>query len=637
MNGSPGISITRNGQPLIAQSFDSSNSIDSKPVLVNEMQLYGIEINSPEIEQEYGLWIGDLPASQVTSSDNQPSSTLATLFAGIEKAVWRDAFYFEGCRGQVKLIVRCRAMGAERWNERCTIKCIVTSGKLSEEKYRCMLDQLSGLAFGLVFDLVSKSQLSAGSRASVTRQSIRSSSTELRIIEAMWPFVSQCLSEILKAPETKLTRRRIITNCWGGERFDARSLATLAQSADTPLSSTTRVPFRASVQRVEESVDTYEHRVIVGFLNLLSNRLMDCIANLKRHIESLVADKPWRDIEIANGISLYRTEDLPRIEQLQLRLEKAGEILSQVKQVRRQTVLREVRPERWTSTSIVFKNVSSYRRIEDALLRYRRSSLVIVEDGTPEKVKATSRLYEQWCFLQIVAALRHLGLTCVKQSGVLHTVHKYRFTIDIDRGAQVTFLGQDGRSLVVRFEPWIMPISEAKQNRDSLYRGTKGVAAWSPDITLEFLAKTNDAPQSPIVDFVAVIDAKYTNSVREHHWTGTEKYLEIREVRSGKQIVRQHWLAFPGDERNLSQSILMRDPTISWTSSGPTCDQTETVQGVLALTPELTSDSDGKLLGWINPTQTAIQFIDGILRFLNFSTQLRPSVLASTSQYDTPS
>ena len=81
----------------------------------------------------------------------------------------------------------------------------------------------------------------------------------------------------------------------------------------------------------------------------------------------------------------------------------------------------------------------------------------------------------------------------------------------------------------------------------------------------------------------------------------------------------------------------MRDPTISWTSSGPTCDQTETVQGVLALTPELTSDSDGKLLGWINPTQTAIQFIDGILRFLNFSTQLRPSVLASTSQYDTPS
>ena len=182
-----------------------------------------------------------------------------------------------------------------------------------------------------------------------------------------------------------------------------------------------------------------------------------------------------------------------------------------------------------------------------------------------------------------------------------------------------------------------MPISEAKQNRDSLYRGTKGVAAWSPDITLEFLAKTNDAPQSPIVDFVAVIDAKYTNSVREHHWTGTEKYLEIREVRSGKQIVRQHWLAFPGDERNLSQSILMRDPTISWTSSGPTCDQTETVQGVLALTPELTSDSDGKLLGWINPTQTAIQFIDGILRFLNFSTQLRPSVLASTSQYDTPS
>ncbi len=69
----------------------------------------------------------------------------------------------------------------------------------------------------------------------------------------------------------------------------------------------------------------------------------------------------------------------------------------------------------------------------------------------------------------------------------------------------------------------------------------------------------------------------------------------------------------------------MRDPAISWTSSGPTCDQLETVQGVLALSPVLVAASDDQNQGWVQPTPTAINFVSGILKFMNFCVpQTRP-------------
>lgn len=618
MNEHPILSVTRNGRAIASIGIGATIANELPIVLVNEMQQYGVDIQTPEIDVEYGLWIGDLPASQSTSSDNQSSSLVAVLFSGLQKAVWRDAYYFEGCRGRVNVIVRSREVGSERWEDRAVIPCNVNSGKISEEKYRSMLEQLSGLTFGLVFDLISKSYQAAGLGAKCTRQSIRSSSTELRIIEELWPTVAQCLAEIFQSPAFKLENHRALVNCWGSERFDTRSLATFAEFAYSPKDSAVTVPFRASVQRVTESMDTYEHRVIVGFIDLLSSRIEECILNLERHINALYADKSWRDIEVSSGISLYRLEDIPRIEQLKLRLYKAREIASQLKLVRRYPQFQSVRPQRWTASSMIFQNVSAYRRIEQSLVRYRRSSLVVVDDGTPEKVKATSRLYEQWCYLQIVAAIRHAGLRCISQSGVLHSVQKYRFNLDIDRGAQVTFLGAQGRTLVVRFEPWIMPRTEASHNRDSLYRGTRSAAAWSPDITLEFMSAPDTANESANVESVVVVDAKYATAIREHHWTGTDKYLEIRAVRSGKQVVRQHWLACPGDENLVAQGIVMRDPAISWTSAGPTCDQLETVQGILALSPVLVAASDDQPQGWVQPTPTAINFVSGILKFMNF-------------------
>ena len=58
----------------------------------------------------------------------------------------------------------------------------------------------------------------------------------------------------------------------------------------------------------------------------------------------------------------------------------------------------------------VFEHVRPYRRIRDEVRRYLRSNLLVVDDGLEERVKSTSRLYEQWVFFQLAAAFRKLGL-----------------------------------------------------------------------------------------------------------------------------------------------------------------------------------------------------------------------------------
>ncbi len=134
-------------------------------------------------------------------------------------------------------------------------------------------------------------------------------------------------------------------------------------------------------------MDTYEHRVIVGFIDLLSSRIEECILNLERHINALYADKSWRDIEVSSGISLYRLEDIPRSSNSSYDFTRQGNSVA-AQACQKVPQFQGVRPQRWTASSMIFQNVSAYRRIEQSLVRYRRSSLVVVDDGTPEKVQS---------------------------------------------------------------------------------------------------------------------------------------------------------------------------------------------------------------------------------------------------------
>jgi hypothetical protein len=271
--------------------------------------------------------------------------------------------------------------------------------------------------------------------------------------------------------------------------------------------------------------------------------------------------------------------------------------------------------------------VAPYRRVQHEMIRYLTTGLVMIDEGSDERIKSTSKMYEQWVFLQLAAAIRAVGLTCRSRNGLLHTSRMFRFTLDIDRGARVTFEADARRSVSLRYEPWIMPEPSAKQSVETVYRGRSGQSSWSPDILLEVL-RTDDATDKPSeVEYAVVIDAKYARAIRDHHWDNTNKYLEIRSTRTDRQVVRQLWLAYPGED--VHKAVSMRDPKLQWTETGPNCNKDEMVQGVLSLVPAVDVTRSEETAGWIGrPESVAIQFISGLLKYLNIPNRIPPDAPA---------
>lgn len=74
---------------------------------------------------------------------------------------------------------------------------------------------------------------------------------------------------------------------------------------------------------------------------------------------------------------------------------------------------------------------------------------------------------------------------------------------------------------------------------------------------------------------------KHARGIQEHHWEGTTKYLQIRSTHTRQQVVKQMWLAYPGEEVGISP----KDSAVVWTPNGPDCPRGEVLEGMLGLVP----------------------------------------------------
>ena len=608
--------LTRNGEAIHQIQLGQASVRGETLVDVNEMQPYGFEIQGRESETEYAVWIGD-----ISSGLSQPSA-LATqgVAVGIPRGryvLWDDGDYFEGARGIIWIRVASRTHGGqEPWSERAELPVVVCSTKLSEHRYQAMYDQLRHLASGLVLDLVSKSLRSVRLGGSATPVSCRSSIVELRILERLWPPIAAAINEIALNPVRRLQSTRLRKRCFGSERFGPRALVQMTATGFDPRQARQFVPFLAEVQQIVESDDTIEHRVIRGFLEFLERRLAECRENLQRHMRSIASDRRWRDRSVSGQPSLYEIEDIPRLARLREQLRRTKLLGEQVGNAKRIEALRTSAPIFRIADTPVFRNVEPYRRIQQEMIRYLTTGLVIIDEGFDERIKSTSRMYEQWVFLQLAAAIRAVGLPCRSRNGLLHTTRMFRFTLDIDRGARVTFDAGPNRSVSLRYEPWILPEHSAKQSMETVYRGRSGQSSWCPDILLEVLRNDEARDKPSDVEYAVVIDAKYAAAIRDHHWDKTNKYLEIRSARTDRQVVRQLWLAHPREEP--VTPIRMRDLMLKWTDAGPNCGKDETVQGVLSLVPSAHLAREEESPAWIrSPEPVVLQFVAGLLNYLN--------------------
>jgi hypothetical protein len=607
MTTGPTFGLTRNGVPTGTLTLGAAEVTGAEPVPVHELQPCSFAVEGREPDTEYRVQVGD--------RDPEPGEgATAPRPVGLARGtavVWDEAAHFDGARGRVWVRLASRPVGGQAWAPRAQLPVYVNATKISEDRYNVMVAQLRALAAGLVFDLYSKMFRSLQFAESAGAVSSRSSQMELRLLERLWASLAPALQEVAADPVKQISVRREVRPSWGGERLGQRTVARLAAEGLDPRRPGAPRPFPAYGERFAETPQKLEHGIILGLLRFLERRAADCARGVRGRVEGIEADRPLRERAPPGMKSLYETEDLPRLRRLRASLAQAERLRRRIRAAQTAAPWRGLAPLFRFPSTPVFEHVRPYRLIRDEVRRYLRSNLLVVEDGLEERVKSTSRLYEQWVYFQLAAAFRRAGLRCQEDDGVLRRAHLFRFTLEMDRGARLLFVADDGRAVGLRFEPWVPPLHAAGEREDDYCHGMHGEAAWSPDVLIEFLDGPGPAAN---VQYAVVVDAKYTSRVREHHWADTAKYLHIRSARTRRQVVKQLWLAWP-DER---AGIAPRDAAVSWTRDGPDCPRDETVQGVLgACPPPRLPDDTGEEEGWIStPVPTVMVFVTGLLRYL---------------------
>jgi hypothetical protein len=445
--------------------------------------------------------------------------------------------------------------------------------------------------------------------------STRSSQVELALIERLWGALAGPLQEVADDPVTRISLVGEMRPSYGGERLGARAVARLAAQGIDPRRAGTPRPFSAYRERFAESTHTPDHQMLLGMLRFLEHRVVECAGDVRGHIAGIEGDRPQRERGAGPGPSLYESEDLPRLRRLQEALVRSDRLRERIRLAQHIRPLRGLQPLYHFPATPVFEHVAPYHRIRYEFRRYLHSSLVLVDDQFGEGLKSTGRMYEQWVYFQLAAAFRAAGLACVNREGVFRQSRRFRFTLDLDRGSALIFRAAGGRAVSLRYEPWVLPPREARARRDTLFRAARGRSAWSPDVVIEFLGGRESGGLPSEVEYAVVVDAKYSGRVQEHHWEDTGKYFLIRATRTQRQVVRQVWLATPGEY----EGIHPRDPAVLWGRSGPDCPRDEFVQGVLGLLPpERVTPGESDEPGWIsNPSPVATAFVGGLLAYLN--------------------
>ena len=590
--------LTRNGNPVVRADLDrEGDAPDAAPVTISELQPIGFAIERRPPEMEYEVAIGDVPLGA------------GTPFG--PNVYWADEPYLESTRGRVSVSLLGRAAGSgAEWRDCARLDVTVVPTKLSEERCAALEDDIRRVSAGLIFDLVSK--MLRGVRYARGLQGIesRSSHVELRGLRDVWRELSGLIERIDADPHLHVGRRVRPRPCTGADVLDPDAAAWLAARGFDPRSRHARWPVTVPTRVLTKTSDTVEHRLMLGFLRLLLAQVGECVEAARRDVDRIEEDREWRHVAIGAGPTLYEEVDLPKIERLREAVRQGGELAAQIRRAIRLPLFGGLAPRGGEPDTPVFTHVEPYYRFARAMRGYLASKLVVLETGADERLKETSRLYEHWVFLRLGEAFRAAGLRGDDVEGVVRRLSRHRFVLDLDDDMVVTFRVDQRRRVRVRYEPWILSADAARRRGDLLCRGAGAGPAWRPDVLIEFIDGSD-------VDYAVVVDSKYSRRIQDHHWARVEKYTRIRTVAGLRQVVRQVWLAHPGDPAG----IRCRDPFVRWTEAGPDRPRDEFVMGELGLRPAPggaeaeSAGADGEAA----PSRVARGFAAGLLRYTGFT------------------
>ncbi len=570
-------------------------------LVVGETDKITFVLYSPPEGQEHRIFIGDVPLTDLV-----PNADDASGIQFGEQLIWRELPYFESARGHTRILVEAQPVEspAEQWTAALAVTVYVLPSKLGEDRYQSMAEDLQDLSRSLLVDLYGKSQRLYDLRFARDGRAYQSREQELESITAVLDSLGALLPAIGQRPASRVDTAFQRRNYWGSERLNPQAIARLSMRGVHP--GVTERPLSVVNLRRMETFDISEHRVIQAFLDILIRRARYCVEAARGHILAIASEQHLRHVRLGDGPTIYESVDLPRIRKLEEAIKRAGQCVSIASAMKMLPYLRGVRAELAAVRGGAFQRSPEYHLLWALIRKFLLANAIWYEgDDMSAVTKLTSRLFEQWGYLRIVEAFRACGLDLQEWNDALRQNVRSRFILDFDRGLLFEgTLGSDLR-LRLRYEPWILGERSATQAGETLCRGSSADVAWCPDILIECLRRDGD-DWNPV--YGIVLDCKYTMRIQDQHWSQTSKYLEIRETRTKRQVVRQLWLVSPAEHTG----IISEDPAVRFAQCGPSCAPDEAVRLRITASPG-SKKTDVELARNLEPFE---QFAAGTINYL---------------------
>lgn len=593
---------------VLVDSWDDKSPCGGEPIVVLEGQKYFLHVVDAPGDGDFLIRVGEERLS------------LECRWFG-KTCELQGGDYFESASGRsVAAVFAVVEDGSEQML--CERAFYVLPSKIGKENYSRMVADLQAVCRSLVNDLIGKSQHSYAWNRALQARMFRSCEEELLSVTRVWKVILPLLCEIERSPFCEIAPQFRLGECLRNRSF--RNIPIMMKRGIDPCNP--EPGRKCRLVRIGLSPNVAEHQVIKGFLIFLEDRLAACKSAIHSEINTLEGDRRYRSRSLCSGdVSLYESEDVPRICKLRQYEKRVTEIRSDIRLRLSQDFWRGISAKRTLPISGQFAENRYYIKIANAILDYLRDGFNhSARIGESLTTKKTSRMFEQWMIVQLVAAFEQCGLQIDSWDDIVERSISSQFGFDFKRNTRFSAKLSDGYSVCLRYEPWILPKALLSSHpEETLCHGGKEDAYWSPDCVIE-LRRGQGADMRVV--YAVVLDAKYTRNPSKDMSRNVSKYSLIRsnEGNRGRQVARQVWIVYTGREDE-SPGIRVDDDSVEflpdsglvYRDSSEPFFYDESVRGEIVVRPEaIASDCmDDVLTRGIALCRPFYEFVRGTLAY----------------------
>lgn len=430
--------------------------------------------------------------------------------------------------------------------------------KLSyDESYETLYDNVISDFSNLRGDLGSRFERFAEFQKSRERAE-RSLALELyKRVQDIWPLYRSTLNSILRAPTTQLETTQqhySLNSSQASKHFSRRRSTSNARKVHSAQNVRgTVLPTQFTTTEPKETLSTDANRY-VGFS---THRVWKLISKVRDH---LLKEKEMSSMGLKHHEEAFLRIDTQLQELIQKRRQLPHDTRSYTRPVAATHAAELLYDPRYVRLRQLTKRL-------DHLLGYVDAS------DLPFEVEALNVLYERWCFVQVVRALKELGFHFVDERG-RRTTPFYQNPVRDEVNCHMIHKKCPGKVLEVWYDRKYPTIRrdtdyydpdrpyglEKRGMHRSDYQGWKN----NPDIVLEFHDCRSDQTRikgrSPdIITFDPTIASPEKSREKYKYQKGIRSFEERDKYKKSRRIVRAAWGIWPGKQQE-SEHVTTSEP-----------------------------------------------------------------------------